>query len=178
MEGRPVTAPNSQKNPVRPTSADPAVDISHEIQRLWDAKRGYEVLIKKLPDDSITERSRLWRCYHQITEWRDALETVATFTVATSLEGALVQLALAQHEALRIGDGSGDLDGVVDSINRLLRSARDVIFDTLGDRVKEVRTSVKVYSWIGNQEKQRNWLSDDDGFEAAALIAEDAADAA
>jgi hypothetical protein len=72
------------------------------------------------------------------------MEVVASFTVAKSLEGALVHLALVQDRVMVV-DGAQDVDEARREalrLSRLLRSAGDVIADKLGDRLEPIRNVV------------------------------------
>jgi hypothetical protein len=69
-------------------ATDPVLKISYQIEHLWDAHHGAEIDKFAAKDAGETSTVSLLRerC-DQITEWRDALELVASYTVATSMAG-------------------------------------------------------------------------------------------
>lgn len=103
----------------------------------------------------------------QITEWRCALELIGTYTVASSLPGAMIQMAWALNdvqtlagdiEAIeRRGKVKHDVSAYLDRIERLVKSAADVVLTTLGEDYEPVRNIVETYAHLG--ERDPNWLN-------------------
>lgn len=126
-----------------PEATDPVLRIAHEIELLWDAHSGAEVekLAAKADGENAIATNLRNRC-DQITEWRDALELVGSYAVASSLPGATVQMAIAMNDLETLAgeleanvkdDAVADLSGWVNRIRRMVRSATDVMITTLGD---------------------------------------------
>lgn len=167
----------AQRHTTKPTSAphrglpqtisgDPVVCIAREIERLWDAHHGAEV--QKYNAMQKGEKSHeiiLGERCDQLTEWRDALELVGTYTVASSLPGGLIQMAWAMNdlrtlagnlEANERGGAEYDLGGYVERIERLVKSAADLMVSALGKDYERVRKIVETYAHLG--ERDPNWL--------------------
>jgi len=151
----------------RPEATDPMLKIAHQIEHLWDAEAGAESLSwdAKAADDTATatlmdERRR------QIVEWRNALERAASFTVASSMAGATVQMAMVVCELQSIfdtidcskaGEIEPDLAGWVEGCQRMVHSALDVMITALGDDYVFYRKIVTTYAIVG--EPHLNWLN-------------------
>jgi len=87
------------------TSTDPVVSIAHQIQRLWDAHHGSEVEgFEATKKGDATTDVILGEKRTQIMEWLDALELAGSFAVATSLPGAMIQLAWAMSNIKTLTD--------------------------------------------------------------------------
>lgn len=143
---------------------DPVVRIACEIDHLWDAEAGAEDGGRKDDGGRISARTR-WHC-DQIRDWRDALELVGTFTVASTLQGAMIQMAWALNDIetlagnaeanARAGEQEYDLSDHIDRVRRLVRSAADVVMTTLGDDYGEIQRLVWTYAHLGD--RGGNWL--------------------
>ncbi len=91
-------------------SADPVVSIAREIQRLWDAYHGLDVAELEASQKGETSRETIMgERRDQITEWRVALELIGTYTVASSLPGAMIQMAWAMSDVQML---AGDIEAI------------------------------------------------------------------
>lgn len=132
---KPSAAP--QEGHSQSTAGDPVVELSRELLRLWDAdeaaQREFSLHRKASGHARVNTQG-------EFGEWRDAVETIIGFSQATSLEGALVQLALALDTIRDIfRDNEGELD-------RRLRSAIRGIRQSLHTELDPtVRSLLKIY---------------------------------
>ncbi|UPT92151.1 hypothetical protein HAP41_0000048690 (plasmid) [Bradyrhizobium barranii subsp. apii] len=113
---------NTQGYSTAAVASDPVVELSRHLLVLVDADDGAELEYR---DKSMEDPSR--NAARQFGEWRTAVERMISFSEASSLDGALVQLALAL-------DMLDDIDSLVPDevagfiskrleIERLVRSA-------------------------------------------------------
>lgn len=149
------------------TSDDPVVVLARDIQRLWDAHAGAEVeqFNAQQKCEESSETVALGERCKQLTEWRSALETVGTYTVASSLPGATIQIAWAMDElrslaetldASKAGEIEPCLKHYVDGIRRLVKSAADAMVADLGESYEPIRPLVETYAHVGDLGP--NWL--------------------
>ncbi|WP_425904730.1 hypothetical protein [Nitrobacter sp. TKz-YC02] len=145
------------------TSDDPVVAIARDIQRLWDAHAGAEV---EKSNAQISDGMILSERCTQLTEWRSSLELVGTYTVASSMPGAVIQIAWAMHElrsladtleGCQAGESEPCLNDYVDRIRRLVKSAADVMVADLGKDYEPIRPIVETYAHLGD--RGPNWLT-------------------
>lgn len=153
-------------------ATDPVLKIAHEIERLWDAEHGAECerfAAKK--NDEVGRSIDLKEQCSQIVEWREALETVGSYAVATSMPGALVQLAwitsdmetlLGAIEAREAGEVEPSLAAHVIRVQRMVKSVGDVVLASLGDGYGPYRRIVETYSSLGD--RGPNWLNSIDNW--------------
>ncbi len=81
------------------TTRDPALVVAYQINRLWDAYHGADCEALDLKHKGETTDASIVRDHaNQIWQWRDALETVLSFTRATTLAGALFQMVIAAED--------------------------------------------------------------------------------
>src|SRR6478735_38362 len=83
--------------------ADQVVELSRHLLILWDADDGAELEYCNSDDSDLT-KDKAWDAKRQFSEWRDAVEDIVSFSEASSLDGALVQLALAVDSLNDIND--------------------------------------------------------------------------
>lgn len=133
--------------------ADPVVEMSRKLLRLWDADDGAQTEHRetKVPEGVRDDTMG------QIGEWRDAIAKTITYTQPTTLQGSLVQMALALDALSDISDflGVDDKAGIenrVLRIDRLIRlAARKMSFAAPID--SELRSLLEIYgisvvNWI------------------------------
>ena len=137
-------------------TVDPVVGLSREILRIWDAESGAEQAFRGDPSKSMDKAD----IAAQLGEFRDALETLISFSSASGLEGALVQLALALDTLNGIStsrDSEDELNVIELKLNRMIRSAMDVMRSALRAEIDPtVRSIVRIYA--GNPEKITKWI--------------------
>jgi hypothetical protein len=162
-----ATRKNITKPVVISNDDDPVVRIACEIDHLWDAENGLESegLDQRKENGGRIPAMIRSQC-RNIVKWREALELAGTFTVASTLQGALIQLAWALNDAetlagnaeanARAGEQQYDLSDHIDRVRRLVRSAADVVMTTLGDDYREIQRLVETYHSIGDE--RPNWL--------------------
>lgn len=85
-------AVTNAKRPAKP-QLDPVVELSKQLLRLWDADDGSQLEYSNAGET--VDRSESDSTLKQFRDWRDAVEKIVSYTQATGIEGALVQLALA-----------------------------------------------------------------------------------
>ena len=117
------------------TTGGPVVELSRELLRLWDADDSAQRELDSAASASVKVDTQV-----EFGEWRDAVETIIGFSQAASLEGALIQLALALDTIRDIFRGNeGELD-------RRLRSAIHGIRQSLHTELDPtVRSLLKIY---------------------------------
>jgi hypothetical protein len=143
-------------------ATDPVVDLSCQLLDLWNADGASEV-------EYHSSNKTLGRVIQQqFGEWQQAVAQLISFTQATSLAGALVQMAIALDEldSLRSTnvDDTGDrqvrqLSGVdEDRVYRLIRSTIRVLAKS--PEVEAVRPLLDIYgggdhsvTWLDNMER-------------------------
>lgn len=129
----------------RTPSGDPVVDLTTRLLTLWDADGGAQTeyyenrgVPEGVQDDTM----------HSFSEWRDAIETIISFTQANNLQGALVQLALACDAARDVDDAtSGDLktNRKVIKLMRLMHSAMKALRTAIPEIHPDVVSVLKIY---------------------------------
>jgi hypothetical protein len=127
--------------PTNTSAPDPVVELGHAMMRLWWAHRGAEACAWKTQKGS-GSRVVAETFPPEIYNWLTSLEKVASYTIATSLEGALIRLALA-------ADRVDSIDGADDEVARikpLMKSAGDAIVDALGHRFQPIQSLVTTYT--------------------------------
>ena len=162
---KPSPAPHTDL--AQTTSTDPVVSIAHQIQRLWDAHHGSEVEgfeARKRGDETRVEILGEQRT--QMSEWLYALELVGSFAVATSLPGAMIQLAWAMNDVDTLAGNieTNEREGnprfkVIEYANRIerqLKSIADVLASSLGPDYEPIRKIVETYVFVGDSKP--NWL--------------------
>lgn len=127
---------------------DPVVDLATQLLVLWDADDasqheyyGSDTVSENIKDDTM----------HQFGEWRDAVETIISFTQAKNLQGALVQLALACDAAHDVEGATeaGDkktINRLVIQLERLIHSAIQAVRTAIPEINPDVVSVVKIYS--------------------------------
>jgi len=87
-ESRHITKPSAapQEGVLHTTNDDPVVELSRELLRIWDADDGAqrEFYQRDKVSARVSEDTQ-----REFGEWRDAVETIISFSQAASLEGAL-----------------------------------------------------------------------------------------
>jgi hypothetical protein len=141
-------------------ATDPVVELSRQLADLWNADGASEVEYhsgnKALGDD----------IQQQVGEWQQAVAQTISFTQATSLAGALVQLAIALDEldsllSTNIDDTGArqvrQLSGVDEHrVDRLIRSAIRAVAKS--PEVAAVLPILEIYGggddrWIDNVQR-------------------------
>ncbi|MBN8976157.1 MAG: hypothetical protein J0I08_06740 [Rhizobiales bacterium] len=151
----------------RPEATDPMLKIAHQIEQLWDAEEGAESLgwEAKAANEASTA-TLLEEHRRRIIEWRSALELAASFTVARSMAGATVQMAMTVCELQSVfdtlelskaGEMEPHLAGTVERCQRMVHSAIDVMIAALGDDYTLYHRIVSTYAVVG--EPHLNWLN-------------------
>jgi len=98
----------------------------------------------------------------QILQWKDIVENEISFLLATSLQGAVVQLAILQDTLNDLEERVAKLDDddagrILFKMRRLTRSVIEVVYQTLGkDGVAPVFDVVDTYGEVAGRPK--NWL--------------------
>ena len=112
---------NTSANSV--TAPDPVVQLAGRLNDLQDAVCG------RTPGDGDDEL--------QLDEWLHSVETLISYTVAESLEGALVQLALALHSVHVMSTEHGEKAFHAERLRlgRLVRSAMRVLHASVGSEM-------------------------------------------
>ena len=164
----------TKPNTTNPSAAatDPVLKIAHEIERLWDAFTGAEIeqFAAKGTGEASTATLLREHC-RDIESWREALELTASYTVATSVPGAVVQMAMmicelqSVSEVLELskaGECEPGLAPVVERCKRMAHSAIDVMITALGNDYKPYDKIVTTYAVVG--EPHLNWLNSIDGW--------------
>jgi hypothetical protein len=143
--------PSTRKAP-QITAGDPIVDLAGQLLLLWNADDGAE-----RENDALEYVKR--NCSNQFAEWRGSLETVASFTRAESLQGALVQMALALDAIEDVFAGQGTQKALRANelrLQRLMLSAIRAVHASMGSAIDpSVQELVRIYSgepglWIDN----------------------------
>jgi hypothetical protein len=100
---------------------------------------------------------------HQILQWKDIVENEISFLLATSRQGAIVQLAILQDTLNDLEERVAKLDDddagsiLFKMMRRLTRSVIEVVYETLGkDGVAPVFDVVDTYGEVAGHPK--NWL--------------------
>lgn len=79
---KPSAAP--QEGHLQTTTGDPVVELARELLRLWDADDSAQRELDSAASASVKVDTQV-----EFGEWRDAIETIISFSQAASLEGAL-----------------------------------------------------------------------------------------
>jgi hypothetical protein len=120
----------------------PVAEMGREIAALWRAFGANEDRSLELKEGA--EHDRLERANAVIVDRRDALEELAAFTLARSLQGAMLQVALANEEADAISSYREEgyattveehgrrLNAALHSVVRLLEQLSGVSRQTVG----------------------------------------------
>jgi hypothetical protein len=140
------------------THPDPVVDLSRHLLDLWDADDASQVEHHHSSNDVVGRDIQ-----QQFGDWQEAVAKIISFTQATSLAGALVQMALAVDELdslLNVVVCAEDrplrqLSSVDEHrIVRLIRSAMRAVSKSPETDVETVRSFVKIYTGYDD----RTWL--------------------
>lgn len=159
---------------------DPVVGIANAIEHLWDAHTGAENEAFNAKMAGEPHLSLREQC-DQIVKWRTSLENVASYAIATSMAGATIQMALAVSDLdslegtleASIGEGLDDnIKGLVSSVQRMVKSALDVMVATMGDEYDLHRKIISTYAHVG--EASQNWLNMIDNWADQAQLEVDA----
>lgn len=151
-----ITKPVSESN-------DPVVIRARTLGELWDAHDGAEseaFAAKQNGDTSLN--TVINEQTDQILQWKDTVENEISFLLATSLQGAIVQLAILQDTLNDIEERVAKLDdddagSILFKMRRLTRSVIEVVYETLGkDGVAPVFDVVDTYGEVAGH--PANWL--------------------
>ena len=121
-------------------SADPVAVSGRELIKVWAALDAND---EQQPqhDEGSPERRRLEQEHKILWTRRDALEGAVALTQAISLEGALIQIALAHGlaDAVRASDDTGESrENDLRKISAALHSAASVLEDAAGCDLAEL----------------------------------------
>jgi hypothetical protein len=140
---------------------DPVVELSKKLLVLWDADDGSEREYSEANEAGHIREDTL----HQFRDWRNAVETMISFTPARGIDGALVQLALALDTIDDLPSPSEDdqkkqIDTIQMLLHRLIRSAMDAM-DAMHSEIQTeidptVRSIIKIYG--GNHDIFPKWI--------------------
>jgi hypothetical protein len=108
----------NKKSSTTTPAIDPVVDLSKKLLALWDADDGSQREYSEA--DSVVEDIKD-ETLEQFGEWRAAVEKIISYTQAQSIEGALVQLAIALDTLDDISTQGQNSEKM--QINRLILSA-------------------------------------------------------
>ncbi len=136
------------------TTGDPVVELARELLRLWDADDSAqrEFSLHDKASASVKVDTQV-----EFGEWRDAIETIISFSQAASLEGALIQLALALDTIRDIfRENEGELDRRLRSAIRGTRQSLHTELDPT------VRSLLKIYG--ASDETYPLWIDRVDGW--------------
>lgn len=144
-------------------STDPVVLRALTLRELWDVHEGAEneaFAAREKGDISMgTVRDEQ---AEQILQWKDIVENEISFLLATSLQGAIIQLAIMQDTLNDLGERVEKLEDddagvILLKMRRLNRSAIDAVYEALGeDGVKPVWDVVNTYGEVADS--PRNWM--------------------
>jgi hypothetical protein len=144
------------------THPDPVVNLSDQLFALWNADDASQIEYSSEP---AWERAGS-DIQQQFGDWQAAVATLISYTPATSLAGAAVQMAIALDaldsllsmivpaEEERQLRQLRDVDEYL--IERLIRSALRAVQKSLGTEFESVRGILKIYA----SDNDENWLDD------------------
>jgi hypothetical protein len=143
---------------------DPVVKLSEQLFALWNADDASQIQYND--GDLPSQRIKGTEIQQQFSNWQRAVATIISFTPATSLAGAVVQMALALDEldsmlsVVVCGDGERQVRKLpkVDEyrIERLIRSALRAVRKSVGPEFESVRGIVNIYASYNDE----NWLDE------------------
>ena len=147
------------------THPDPVVTLSDHLFALWHADDTSQVLFYS-SDEPQAMKDVGCEIEQQFGDWQSAVATIISYTPATSLAGAVVQMALALDDldslmSTNVCGGEErtvrQLRGVDEyRIERLIRSALRAVKKSVGPEFETVRGIVNLYASYNDE----NWLDD------------------